>query len=69
MNIYQQIKARIDGYSCPVGGTNESGEHFIIEEGCDAAGNFFRVTTAQSNDWLRINTYYANGDRTEGFKR
>ena len=69
MNIYQQIKERVNGYSFPIGGTNESGEHFIIEECCDAAGDFIRVTAAQFNDWLRINTYYANGDRTEEFKR
>ena len=56
MGMYKWIHDRVQGKPMPVGGVVNSGEHIIIEQGHDEAGAFYRVTTLQNNDWLRINT-------------
>lgn len=66
---YEKIACVVAGKSLPVAGRNERGEAVVVEGGQSNRGRFFRVTTAQSNDWCRINTYYENGDRDETYRR
>jgi hypothetical protein len=58
-----------DGIELPLSGTNDNDEHVILEKGKDDNGNFYRVTTAQKNNWCRINTYYEDGIVTEIYKK
>lgn len=53
------------GLSLPCTAHNESGEFVVIEK----SGSAFRLTTLQSNNWLRINEYYPDGTITETFER
>ena len=69
MGMYEWIRELLRDRNLPVGGVTASGEYIIIEQGQDEAGAFYRVTTLQDNDWLRINTLYANGDSTETYRR
>ncbi len=66
---YKKIAGIVAGKSLPVAGRNEHGEAVTIEGGRSCSGRFFRVTTAQSNNWCRINTYYENGDSDETYRR
>lgn len=46
-------------------GKNENGENVILIVGED-----YRTTeTLQSNGWIRVNTYWADGTTEEAYKR
>ena len=62
---YQELTALCIGKCLPVAGTNEYGENIIIERG----KGFFRLTTAQHNGWVRINTHYENGTSEETYSK
>ena len=66
---YKKIASMIAGSSLPIAGRNEHGEPVVIEGGSSSNGKFFRLTTAQSNNWCRINTYYENGTCEETYRR
>ncbi len=72
MSQYEEIKQKVEefGKSCPLSGTDGDGNPVIISEGGnEESGHFYEVQTAQDNGWLRINTYYENGDTEETFDR
>ena len=48
---------------------NQDGEPVIIEEGRSEAGHFYRLTTAQHNNWCRINVHYEDGSVDEIYKK
>lgn len=62
---YKSIKKAVGNRPLPLSAENENGEYVIIEGG----ENCYRVTTAQNNNWCRINEYYADGTITETFER
>lgn len=68
---YEELKEKIEseGHSLPVTAENENGELVIIEEGVDDDVHYYKTTTAQNNDWCRINCFYADGTVTETFER
>ena len=66
---YKRIAGLVAGKSLPLAGRNEHGEAVTIEGGSSNGRRFFRVTTAQSNNWCRVNTYYENGDSDETYRR
>lgn len=43
--------------SFPIVGQNADGESVIIEKGKD----FYKISTCQSNGWIRIVTYHKDG--------
>ena len=54
----------------PLTATNEDGETVIIEVAGKQDGKFiWKVSTLQSNNWIRINVYYPNGDVDELYER
>ena len=69
MRMYERIRNLVCDRNLPVGGVTASGEYIIIEQGQDEAGAFYRVTTLQDNDWLRLNIFYANGDTSETYRK
>ena len=71
MTAYEEIKQILarEGKECPAIGTNANGEAFIIESGQNDSGEYYRVTTAQKNNWLRINTYYEDDTIEETYKK
>ena len=69
MEMYDRIRSIVGDKSLPVGGIAESGEHFVIEQGKDDAGNCYRIIILQDNGWLRIKTYYACGDTNETYRK
>lgn len=69
---YETLKELVEasGKKLPCSATNEKGEFVIIERGCsEDKVDYFQTTTLQSNDWLRTNTFYADGVTTETFER
>lgn len=68
MTQYEQLYALCGG-DFPASATNEHGEPVIIERGCNDHGAYIRTTTAQHNDWCRINHYYENGDSEETYEK
>lgn len=72
MSQYEEIKQKVEGFGkgCPLSGTDGDSNPIIIGEGRNGeSGHFYEVQTAQSNGWLRTNTYYENGDTEETFDR
>jgi len=53
----------------PCNATNADGEFVIIEAGCTDGERYFRLTTAQHNNWCRINIIYENGSTEEWFEK
>lgn len=71
MSKFNEIKKMLNdaGMETPCNGKNESGEDVIITYGTDEAGPYYRVSTSQSNGWLKVNTYYESGDQTETYEK
>lgn len=65
--VYDMVKN--SGKTFPCMGENENGEFIVFECGKDDNGEFIQTTTAQKNNWNRIETYYKNGDVTETYER
>lgn len=66
---YKDLEKIINGRETPLMGNNQDGEVVIVEAGRDDNGPYYRTTTAQNNNWCRINTYYEEGSVTESFER
>lgn len=66
---YSEIKKLTEGREFPITAKNEDGENVIIEIGYVDGEMLFAVTTAQTNGWLRINTYWADGTIEETYKK
>jgi len=66
---YKEIKKMVEGKSLPIMGENQDGEPVIIEEGRSEAGHFYRLTTAQHNNWCRYNVFYEDGSTDEIYKK
>lgn len=69
MTTFNEIKRQVAGHKLPCTAENENGEMIVIQYGKDEAGEFFQLMTMQHNDWVRVNTYYADGTVTETYKR
>ena len=67
--MYEYLESLAEMADLPIVGTNVEGEHVVIEDGASGDRHFYRVTTAQHNGWLRINTYWDDGDTEETYKR
>lgn len=52
----------------PVAGLNDSGERVVIDR-YDGDESYFKVTTYQNNDWIRINYFYKDGSVDEIYER
>ena len=63
---YEELTKEIKGF--PVAGTNENGECVMIDHyGGDEP--YFKVTTFQNNDWIRILHVYKNGNIDEIYEK
>lgn len=67
--MFEEIKEMTKRMEFPLMGTNEDGETVIVEHGSLDGVEFFKTTTAQKNNWCRINYYYANGYSEELYTR
>ena len=65
---YQELHQMCNSKQLPIVAKNEDGENVIIEQGCDKE-NFFKLTTAQSNGWTRINLIYEGGSSDELYQK
>ena len=66
---YKDVAKLTEGYKFPVFGKNADNENVIIERGRLSGRRFFRISTAQTNGWMRYNTYWEDGDTAETFRR
>lgn len=67
---YESISKLMDSHESPCTAENENGETVIIERFRDNYNRYFyRLQTAQTNGWLRISEYYADGTITETYRR
>ena len=62
---YTELHKMLAGKNLPLSAENENGEYVIIE----GNSNCYRLTTAQHNNWCRINEYYPDGTVTETYER
>ena len=69
MTKFRDLEKMTSGKNLPLIGKNEDNEVVIIEGGANDGGRFFRVTTAQHNDWCRINTYWEDGTIEETYRK
>lgn len=67
--LFEELEKLLDGKTPPAIGTNDKGENVVIEAGRDESGRFYRIETAQSNGWLRVETIYEDGSRDETYRR
>ena len=63
---YEELTKEIKEF--PVVGANENGEHVMIDH-YDGDEPYFKVTTFQNNDWIRILYVYKNGNMDEIYER
>ena len=68
MTYYEYLNLTKEYEEFPVVGTNEYGENVMIER-YDGSEPCFKVTTFQSNDWVRINFVYQDGTVDEFYER
>lgn len=68
MTYYDYFNALSEVKNFPVVGANEWGEHVMIEY-CDGEDPYFKVTTFQNNDWVRIIYVYKSGNFEEIYER
>ena len=66
---YSEIKKLTADKKFPLTAKNENGENVIIEIGYVEGEMIFTVTTAQTNGWLRVNTYWPDGTVEETYKK
>lgn len=54
----------------PLTAVNDKNEDVIISSGTTDDGiHYYRIDTMQSNGWIRVNGYYADGTVTETYER
>jgi len=66
---YKEIKKLVEGKALPILAGNQDSEPVIIEEGRSDSGHFYRLTTAQHNNWCRISVYYEDGSTDEIYQK
>lgn len=66
---YQKLEEMIKGKILPLTAKNEEGERVIIEKGHNGEEEYYKLSTFQSNDWVRINRYYKDGSIDETYER
>lgn len=67
--VYSDIKLLIGSRKLPISATNEKGENVIVSEGEAGGVHYYETQTFQSNDWVRTNTYYADGTIDESYDK
>ena len=66
---YQKLEEMTKGKTLPLNAENECGESVIIERGHNGDLAYYKLSTFQSNDWVRINCYYEDGSIDETYER
>ena len=68
---YNELKKLVEesGKELPLSATNENGENVIIENDYIDGEHAFKLTTAQHNNWCRINIFYQDGNVDEIYER
>lgn len=66
---YTQLKKLTEGRMLPMCGKNSHGENVVIESGSACGVGFFKLTTAQHNNWNRVNIFYADSTSEEYYER
>lgn len=66
---FETIKKIVGDFELPCVAQNEYGEMIIIDAGKDDEGCFFKLTTAQKNDWCRVEHFYETGMMTETYEK
>ena len=69
MNKFYELRRITQEKILPIICKNEDNEVVIIEYGISNGERFFKVTTAQHNDWCRINTYWESGIMEETYRK
>lgn len=65
---YLELTKKFDHEDFPVAGFNENGERVIIDR-YDGERKYFKVTTFQDNNWIRMNYYYQDGSFDEIYEK
>lgn len=65
---YLELTKRFDYEDFPVAGFNENAERVIIDRN-DGEDKYFKVTTFQNNNWIRVNYYHQDGTTEEIYEK
>ncbi len=66
---YQEIEEKTKGKTLPFVAENEDKERVVIEKRNSGGRSYYKLSTFQSNDWVRINRYYEDGSFDETYER
>ena len=68
---YVELKKQIEdaGFNLPCSAVNSDGEFILIEEGnTETKEHYYRLTTVQDNNRIRVNIYYEDGSSEQLFE-
>ena len=70
---YKQLLKQINDYKAkgktlPCVGENSDGEVVVVSEGSECGEHYINLATAQHNNFMRNNVYWANGTTEEYFE-
>ena len=66
---FQDLKKMTAGKTFPMTAVNADGEAVIVEAGKEGGVRFYKLSTAQHNNWLRINYIWEDGTMEELYER
>lgn len=66
---FRELEELTKGKVLPMLGENEDGEAVLIEKGCQDGQRFFKLTTAQHNDWCRVELVWEGGNIEEMYEK
>lgn len=66
---YQKLEEMTKGKTLPLVAENEFNERVIIEKRNNGELEYYKVSTLQSNNWVRVNCYYKDGSTDETYKK
>lgn len=58
---YQKLEEITKDKTLPLTAENEDKERVVIEKLYNGDMKYYRLSTFQNNDWVRINCYYEDG--------
>lgn len=66
---FKELEKMTAGKTFPLSAENVDGEPVVIECGKDNDLRFFKLSTAQTNNWLRVNYIWEDGTTEELFEK
>lgn len=66
---YQELAEMTKDKTFPLTGENDANERVIVTKGHNGDLGYYKVSTFQKNDWIRVNCYYEDGTVDETYEK